>query len=155
VLPSLTTYFLLLTTSFFLFLSSCQKPEQHRFSGIFDKYDISFEYNGPDSLPALEFESYAKFNKHNSTITIGDTLTFYYTYDPETNWLKFSDTIQINIYNKKVWVVRSFFGEFENHFRNIYGKWGYIFNSYDLYSVEKPLGFDLFIYHTNDWYLSK
>ena len=147
-------YIVLFIIVAFLF-TSCEKAEQRKFAGWGKKWDISFEYNGQDSMPAFEFQSTAKFNKRNSTITIGDTLIMYYVYDADNNWIRFGDTIQINIYNKKAWVVRSFFGQFDEDFEKIGGAWKYFYNGDSLYSSIKPYIFDGQTWELNFWYLNK
>lgn len=138
-----------------IFLASCEKAEQRKFAGWGKKWNISFEYNGQDSMPAFEFESTAKFNKRNSTITIGDTLTMYYIYYPEENVLVFADTIQILIYNKKAWVARKFSGYFDEDFEKIGGWWKYYYNGDSLYNSSKPYNYDSFTWELNFWYLNK
>ena len=137
-----------------ILFTSCENSER-KFTGWGKKWNISFEYNGQDSMPAFEFESTAKFNKRNSTITIGDTLIMYYVYYPEERVLVFADTIQIMIYNKKAWVVRWFNGYFDEDFEKIGGSWRYYYNPDSLYSIDKPCRYDGQTQELNLWYLNK
>lgn len=147
-------YIILFIIVAFLF-TSCEKAEQRKFARLGKNWNISVEYNLPDSFPKLEFESTAKFNKRNSTVTIGDTLTMYYKYYEEERTLIFADTIQVMIYNKKAWVVRWFHGNFNEDFDKIGGFWKYRFNSDSIYFNEKPANYEGWTYEISYWYLNK